>query len=71
MQYTKLITIKDLLKKAKWLKEGTLRMWIFNPEVYEFNNVLYQQRKGGRVLIDEEEFDKWIRRRNIMAPVKS
>jgi hypothetical protein len=71
MDYTKLITIAELLKKATWLKEGTVRMWIFNPKLYDFQSVLYQQRKGGRILINEEEFDKWVKRRNIMAPVKS
>lgn len=71
MDYSRLLTFKELLAKYKWLKPGTLRMYTFHHDLYDFTRVIYQERKGGKILYFDDEFIDRLKRRNIMAPVKS
>jgi hypothetical protein len=59
---TRLIPVPLWNKFHQWPPIGGLRHLIFNAHYNGFSNVI--RRAGRRVLIDEQEFFKWVEKQN-------
>jgi len=55
---TKYLTIHEWCKTHSWPPEGGLRHLIFHAATNGFNKVI--RRCGRRILINEQEFIRWI-----------
>jgi len=58
----KYLTVSEWCKTHSWPPMGGLRHLIFHSETNGFNRVL--RRCGRRILINEQEFFKWIEANN-------
>lgn len=58
----KYLTINEWCKTHSWPPEGGLRHLIFHAATNGFNKVI--RRCGRRILINEQEFIRWIEANN-------
>lgn len=64
---TRLITVKQVAERYPAFSEGALRWRIFNAEQNGLSSALV--RVGRRVLIDTEEFDRWLDSQRCGSPI--
>jgi len=69
----KLLTVKQCLEKFPFIKNGTLRYWIFQAdskfEPNGFASVIF--RVGGSVYLDENRLWKWLHAKNAKLSLKN
>jgi hypothetical protein len=62
------LTVSQLVKKYPWPSASSIRHLIFHAERNGFTRVM--RRIGRRVLIDEQEFLRWINENGVAKQTK-
>ena len=68
IQKSRMITVPDWNKHHDWPSQSGLRYLIFHEKTNGFHSVV--KRSGKRILIDEDEFFKWIKKNEHNLPKK-